>query len=147
VDKLRQTVGRTDALRILRLAGYDAERLAGNWDEQERPVQHQSSKDLSMYSEDPTYDPTYLDLACRLGPGHPEAVARLAAVRAEQEEARLSGEGRLSVRETMARQMVDQQREAEAHEQRMRDAGWRRGAHGTWVRDRPIFEHDTAGSV
>jgi hypothetical protein len=147
LDTIRAKAGRTDALRIASLAGLDTGAIGGNWD-QERPVLQQATQDLSLYEADPTYDSRYLDLACRLGPGHPDAVARLRQVRAEQEEARISGEGRLSVRESMARSMAQDQAEAEQHNQHMREAGWERGQHGTWVRrGQPIFEHDTAGGA
>ena len=143
-DGLRARAGRTDALRVLSLAGHDTERIAGNWDAAERPVQQQSSKNLSMFEDDPRHHPD-VTTAILSGASMEEINAVIARVTDEQEQAKLDGTGRLTVREANDRMLARQAAEDAEHDAQMRAAGYVRSPQG-WVKATPMYADHEAGS-
>jgi hypothetical protein len=145
VDALRARAGRTDAIRVLRLSGADVEQIAGNWSEAERPVQQSSSTTLSMFGEDPRHAPE-VTTAILAGRPMTEISAIIARITSDQEQAKLDGTGRLSVKEANDRMLARQRAEDQEHEAQMRAAGYVRSLQG-WTKAQPLYADHDAGSA
>jgi hypothetical protein len=66
-DVLREALGPSDALRVLRMAGMDAGQVRGSWEAAEPVIRQASVQHGGGYSGDPDHDPRVTALLTRSG--------------------------------------------------------------------------------